>query len=293
MTLRPMARPIVTNKHAIEISQSFAAVRKTPSWPRSWANFSLSSLYSHRNAWADLHRLGQPNTFLACRGRPHAPRRAGDKLDAGQPGAASTSTKSSTAASCAASVRAGLQSRQPKVRSHGGGESGRRWRLDCAGSWQGGPAEAHAERAVRGWLGAAAGAGLPRRVPSRPSPDMGARGDDRRAAPADAGQDNVHGCQKLRRPTGCHVDVRRSQRERSLQLQLDSKVTVHPWRQQQCHAAAMPRGRISGDRSCCCCICGGGRRLCLLLLWPTLRGRLPFLQWRCHEWHCTPLSLIG
>jgi hypothetical protein len=24
-------------------------VRKTPSWPRSWANFSLLSLYSHRN----------------------------------------------------------------------------------------------------------------------------------------------------------------------------------------------------------------------------------------------------
>ena len=26
-------------------------VRKTPSWPRSWANFSLLWLYSHRNAW--------------------------------------------------------------------------------------------------------------------------------------------------------------------------------------------------------------------------------------------------
>jgi hypothetical protein len=25
-------------------------VRKTPSWPRSWGNFSLSQLYSHRNA---------------------------------------------------------------------------------------------------------------------------------------------------------------------------------------------------------------------------------------------------
>jgi hypothetical protein len=32
---------------------------------RSWANFSLLSLYSHRNAWANLHILGQPNTFLA------------------------------------------------------------------------------------------------------------------------------------------------------------------------------------------------------------------------------------
>ena len=36
-----------------------------PSWPRSWANFSPLSLYSHRNAWANLHLLGQPNTFLA------------------------------------------------------------------------------------------------------------------------------------------------------------------------------------------------------------------------------------
>jgi hypothetical protein len=43
-------------------------VRKTPSWPRSWANFSLLSLYSHRNARANLHRLGQPNTFLAQAG---------------------------------------------------------------------------------------------------------------------------------------------------------------------------------------------------------------------------------
>jgi hypothetical protein len=42
------------------------AVRKMPSWPRSWANFSLLQLYSHRNAWANLHLVGQPNTFLAC-----------------------------------------------------------------------------------------------------------------------------------------------------------------------------------------------------------------------------------
>jgi hypothetical protein len=41
-------------------------VRKTPSWPRSWANVSILSLYSHRNAWANLHLLGQPNTFLAA-----------------------------------------------------------------------------------------------------------------------------------------------------------------------------------------------------------------------------------
>ena len=42
-----------------------ALVRKTPSWPRSWANFSFLPLYSHRNVWANLHLLGQPNTFLA------------------------------------------------------------------------------------------------------------------------------------------------------------------------------------------------------------------------------------
>jgi hypothetical protein len=42
-----------------------AKVRKTPSWPRSWANFSLLSLYSHRNAWANLHLLGQRDTLLA------------------------------------------------------------------------------------------------------------------------------------------------------------------------------------------------------------------------------------
>jgi hypothetical protein len=40
-------------------------VRKPPSWPRSWANFSLLQLYSRRKAWANLHVLGQPNTFLA------------------------------------------------------------------------------------------------------------------------------------------------------------------------------------------------------------------------------------
>ena len=38
---------------------------ETPSWPRSWANFSLLQLYSHRNAWANLQLLGQPDTLLA------------------------------------------------------------------------------------------------------------------------------------------------------------------------------------------------------------------------------------
>jgi alpha-mannosidase len=43
-------------------------------WPRSWANFSLLWLYSHRNAWANYHILGQPNTFLAARLRVPAGR---------------------------------------------------------------------------------------------------------------------------------------------------------------------------------------------------------------------------
>jgi hypothetical protein len=39
-------------------------VRKAQSWSRSWANCSLLWLYSDWNAWANLHLLGQPNTFL-------------------------------------------------------------------------------------------------------------------------------------------------------------------------------------------------------------------------------------
>ena len=41
-------------------------VRKAPSWPRSWADFSLSWLYSHRNAWASLRLLGHPDAFHAA-----------------------------------------------------------------------------------------------------------------------------------------------------------------------------------------------------------------------------------
>jgi len=41
-------------------------VRETPSWPRRWANFSLFQLYSNRNAWADRHLLGQPDTAHAA-----------------------------------------------------------------------------------------------------------------------------------------------------------------------------------------------------------------------------------
>ena len=44
-------------------------VRSTPSWPGSWANRSLVSLYFHRNARANLHLLGQPDTFHAAAGR--------------------------------------------------------------------------------------------------------------------------------------------------------------------------------------------------------------------------------
>jgi hypothetical protein len=45
--------------------QGARQVRKTPSWPSNWASSSPLSLHSHRNAWAHLHLLGQPNTLLA------------------------------------------------------------------------------------------------------------------------------------------------------------------------------------------------------------------------------------
>ena len=35
-------------------------VRKTPSWPRSWANCSLLWLYFHRNVWAILYNYFGP-----------------------------------------------------------------------------------------------------------------------------------------------------------------------------------------------------------------------------------------
>ena len=38
--------------------QTFEQVRKTPSWPRSWANCSLLSLHSHGDAWANWHIFG-------------------------------------------------------------------------------------------------------------------------------------------------------------------------------------------------------------------------------------------
>ena len=45
----------LANNH---VGQIVDQVRKTPSWPRSWANYSPVQLYSHRNAWANLHLFG-------------------------------------------------------------------------------------------------------------------------------------------------------------------------------------------------------------------------------------------
>jgi hypothetical protein len=42
-----------------------AVVRKAPCRPGSRANCSLLQLCSRRDAWASLHRLGQPDTSLA------------------------------------------------------------------------------------------------------------------------------------------------------------------------------------------------------------------------------------
>ena len=68
-------RWIDTELDAIDVDHgSPSEVRKTPSWPRSWGNFSLLSLYSYRNAWANLHLLGQSDTSLAREGRPLVPR---------------------------------------------------------------------------------------------------------------------------------------------------------------------------------------------------------------------------
>jgi hypothetical protein len=60
-----------------------AQVRKTPSCPRNWANFSLLSLYSHGDAWANSHLLGQPNALLAI-GRLGAGAHPGDASSPGR-----------------------------------------------------------------------------------------------------------------------------------------------------------------------------------------------------------------
>jgi hypothetical protein len=61
-------------KGVLRLAPAPGQVRKPPSWPRSWAGFSLLQLYFHRNAWANLHLLGQPNALLAR--RPSAPTRS-------------------------------------------------------------------------------------------------------------------------------------------------------------------------------------------------------------------------
>ena len=60
-------------------------VRKTPSWSRSWVNFSLLWLCSHRNSRANWQLLGQPNTFLAA-ARGAAARRVGAEIRADNSG---------------------------------------------------------------------------------------------------------------------------------------------------------------------------------------------------------------
>jgi hypothetical protein len=79
-------------------AQGKEQVRKTPSWPRSWANCSLLWLYSHRNAWANLHLLSQLNNFLA-RGRGRSP---------GRRSACGTARATSTAASRCSPLPEGL-----------------------------------------------------------------------------------------------------------------------------------------------------------------------------------------
>jgi hypothetical protein len=55
--LRALGSPAST-LYTIEVIGEQTQVRKTLSWPRSWANFSLLSLYSHMNTWANSHLLG-------------------------------------------------------------------------------------------------------------------------------------------------------------------------------------------------------------------------------------------
>jgi hypothetical protein len=52
-------------------------VRKTPSWPRSWANSSPFSLYSHRNARANSHLLGQLDIRFSLRRARHCAAKCG------------------------------------------------------------------------------------------------------------------------------------------------------------------------------------------------------------------------
>ena len=61
----PSARILALTLKAEQVRHgALTSVRKTPSWPRGW------ELHSHRNAWANLHLLGKPNTFFALRRMP-------------------------------------------------------------------------------------------------------------------------------------------------------------------------------------------------------------------------------
>jgi hypothetical protein len=67
------------------IAQSyFAQVRKTPSWPRSWANFSPFTAAFPQECMGqlpNLHLLGQPNTFLATAQRHDVRRRLPGRVE--------------------------------------------------------------------------------------------------------------------------------------------------------------------------------------------------------------------
>jgi hypothetical protein len=61
----PGLRQEVAATHWQTLPEAARQVRKTPSWPRSFANFSLLQPFPHSNAWGNPHILGQPDTFLA------------------------------------------------------------------------------------------------------------------------------------------------------------------------------------------------------------------------------------
>jgi hypothetical protein len=50
------------NEETEEVDAAATQVRKPPSWPRSWTNFSRLLLYSHSDAWANLHLFGDKLT---------------------------------------------------------------------------------------------------------------------------------------------------------------------------------------------------------------------------------------
>ena len=62
---RPSAGDNCKDFNADRICDDNTQVRKTPSLPRSWANFSVIERYPRRNARANGRLLGRPNTLLA------------------------------------------------------------------------------------------------------------------------------------------------------------------------------------------------------------------------------------